>query len=164
MFGRNEYRRLIEWTLFYSFFLHTGDPDKSVRVQGVHMVLQITDKDEEFRKLGQPPPTYQQFIVPKIDINAKHYSRMIKINHDGVGHYYYYPATFYGKEVRDKKSSSHCPSPSEEILEVWDCRLHQEALYYRLFVPLTTLWEGSKDYIWSHVWLWKNVLHASIRI
>ena len=67
------------------------------------MVLQITDKDEEFRKLGQPPPTYQQFIVPKIDINAKHYSRMIKINHDGVGHYYYYPATFYGKEVRDKK-------------------------------------------------------------
>ena len=66
----------------------------------IHAIL---DKDEEFSSIGQPPPTYQHFIVPDIDFKAKHYSNMIKVHHDGVGHYYFTPAKFYGKEVRSKK-------------------------------------------------------------
>ena len=38
-----------------SWFLQSGDsPDNSVRMQGIYMILKITDKNEEFRKIGQP--------------------------------------------------------------------------------------------------------------
>ena len=72
-------------------------------MRGVRQILAIKDKDREFRKLGQAPPAFQQFIVPQIKFSAVHYSKMIDIQHDGVGHFYYSPASFYGMDVRRKK-------------------------------------------------------------
>ena len=60
------------------------------------------DKDEEFRTI-KPPPLFQHLILPKINFSATHYSKMINIVHDGVGHFYFIPADFYGVAVRRKK-------------------------------------------------------------
>ena len=74
-----------------------------MRVRGVRQILQIMDKDAEFRSLGYPPPTFQQFIVPKINFDADHYSNLINISHDKYGHFYYTPADFYAASVRRLK-------------------------------------------------------------
>lgn len=81
----------------------TGDKDITVRKRGVKQVLAIMTKDEEYRSIGQPPPTFQHFIVPQIKFHADHYSRLIDIQNDDSGHYYYTPASFYGRDVRRKK-------------------------------------------------------------
>ena len=65
--------------------------------------MAIMTKDDEYRSIGRPPPTYQPFIVPQIKFGAAHYSKLIEIQHDGSGHFYYTPADFYGKDVRRKK-------------------------------------------------------------
>ena len=72
-------------------------------MKGVKQILAIKDKDAEYRNLGQPPPTIQPFIVPQIKFAADHYSKLIDVHHDGVGHFYYSPASFYGKETRRRK-------------------------------------------------------------
>ena len=78
-------------------------PPPTVRRRGVRQLLAIMDKDADFSSMGQDPPLYQPLIVPDIDFNADHYNKMIKIQHDGVGHYYYAPAKFYGRTVRAAK-------------------------------------------------------------
>lgn len=75
----------------------------TIRKRAVKLVLSISDRDEEYRKIGQPPPTYQYFLCPKIEFSAKHYSDMVEITSDGVGHFYYMPAPFYAKSIKDKK-------------------------------------------------------------
>jgi hypothetical protein len=78
----------------------------TIRKRAVKLVLSISDRDEEYRKIGQPPPTYQYFLCPKIEFSAKHYSDMVEITSDGVGHFYYMPAPFYAKSIKDKKYKS----------------------------------------------------------
>ena len=72
-------------------------------MKGVNQVLAIMTKDEEFTSIGKPPPTFQPFIVPQIKFGVNHYSKMIDVHHDGVGHFYYKPASFYGQDIVRKK-------------------------------------------------------------
>ena len=51
------------------------------------------------------PPTIQPFILPQIKFAAEHYCKLIDVHHDGVGHFYYSPASFYGKETRRRNVS-----------------------------------------------------------
>ena len=87
----------------------SGDDDAAVRRQGLKYLHQIMRSDEEFRSVGNAPPSYQQYFVPKIDFNAAHYSEMITFQQEGHGHTYYEIADFYGKGVRPRKQRVTVP-------------------------------------------------------
>ena len=94
-------------------------------MKGVRMLACIQDKD---RELTTPPPTYQHYILPEINYEAKHYMNMVKFH--GQGPYYFKPANIYGKDVRNKMVRVTCPP----ILK----QLSREEIVGFIRTPLTT--------------------------